>query len=211
MHLTGFPQTGLLLSRRAPVSSGAVRNEDNMKPQRIFLSMIVLFVTIAGLCLGDKPPEKKSLFDEPEKMKTFYSLKKLKHYATSPTALSAGGKLHILELDGTNVYIVDRSFTMGIQSSEITVYIVEKGVLRPRLFIPGLHSCAHSFEVNDDCLTIYRTSSGKKKFKVATVHKDGLLLPIQAVGKDLSEDQIDPELKNTKERVSNKPNAPDKK
>ena len=160
-----------------------------MKSIAIFCLIVLKYAVAVSFSMGNDHINIEPL-DEPVEMRAFYSLKELRKYATSPTAYSAGGQLQIFELDGTKVYVVDRSVTTGILSSKVTIYVEEKGVLIPHLFIPACHSCSHGFEVDEDSLVIYR-SDIHNSFKLLTIHKSGL-----KIGNGLSEDLIDPEAKS---------------
>lgn len=165
--------------------------------KRTVLSLLILCATVSVLPADPDTPSALWSDRETQSLRRFYSLSELRKSVTNATAFSAGGTLSVLSLDGTKVYVADRSATVGMISSAITVYVVEKGVFVPRLIIPSLHSCRHKCLAVGPRLIITRTVSdgeGAKEVEVASIHKDGLLLPIQQVGRGLSEELRDPEL-----------------
>ncbi len=86
--------------------------------------------------------------------KSFKNIESMKKWCG--TSSFGGGILSILKIYDREIYIVDRSFTSGFNSSEVGVYIWDGNVFTLRYSIPIQHRYYHKYKIINDQLIITR-------------------------------------------------------
>lgn len=90
----------------------------------------------------------------------FSTVSELRQWAGSSFG---GGSVKELSLKNTTIYIADRCWTSGVNSSEIGIYVPDGKALVLRYSTPPMHRHYHRFRLEKDNLVIIRVDGTQKE------------------------------------------------
>ena len=101
----------------------------------------------------------------------FESLRELSNWAKSSVF---GGHVEEFLIGGKKVFVVDRSWTSGVFSSEIGVYVPDGEELVLRYSTPPMHMFYHKFKVENGDLIIIRGDNARKEYVIKRLSAENL-------------------------------------